>query len=311
MAALQSRADGQPNAAAPASRWCRSNPSSPPLRRRHSCRGSRSWARGPPTTSPALSTATASTSRSRRRTINGYVVQPGERFDFLTAIGDITSPPYVEGGVLIHGQIKEDGAIGGGMCSCSTTLFNAALRAGLQIDARGNHSIYISRYPVGLDATVWMSGGSRRTMAFTNDTGYPILIKGINERGKVTFELYGIDDGRTVEIQDPRVENIVEAGAWYRVHRRSGARRQEASAGRLRLVRLMGDAHRPRRAGQRDPRGHVRFALQEARRDHAGRPLLRRSARGHSHPTRGLPPGRRPATAATRRARRELTRPSS
>jgi len=148
-------------------------------------------------------------------TINGYVVQPGERFDFLTAIGEITSPPYVEGGVLIHGQIKEDGAIGGGMCSCSTTLFNAALRAGLEIDARGNHSIYISRYPVGLDATVWMSGGSRRTMAFTNDTGYPILIKGINERGVVTFELYGIDDGRTVEIQDPRVENIVKAGAWF------------------------------------------------------------------------------------------------
>ena len=149
------------------------------------------------------------------RTIDGYIVQPGERFDFLNAIGPITSPPYVEGGVLIHGQIREDGAIGGGMCSCSTTLFNAALRAGLQIDARGNHSIYISRYPVGLDATVWMSGGSRRTMAFTNDTGYPVLIKGINERTKVTFELYGINDGRTVEIQDPRVEDVVKGGAWY------------------------------------------------------------------------------------------------
>ncbi len=149
------------------------------------------------------------------RTIDGYVVQPGEQFDFLTAIGPITSPPYVEGGVLIHGQIREDGAIGGGMCSCSTTLFNAALRAGLQIDARGNHSIYISRYPVGLDATVWMSGGSRRTMAFTNDTGYPVLIKGINERTKVTFELYGINDGRTIELQEPRVENIIKGGAWY------------------------------------------------------------------------------------------------
>ncbi len=165
-------------------------------------------------------------------TIDGYVVQPGEKFDFLTAIGPITSPPYQEGGVLIHGQIKEDGAIGGGMCSCSTTLFNAAMRAGLQIDARGNHSIYISRYPVGLDATVWMSGGSRRTMAFTNDTGYPVLIKGINERGKVIFELYGIDDGRTVELQEPRVENIVKAGLWleYSDKLAPGERRKEQDA---------------------------------------------------------------------------------
>ena len=148
------------------------------------------------------------------RTVDGMVVQPGEQFDFLTAIGDVTSPPYVEGGVLIHGQIKEDGAIGGGMCSCSTTLFNAVMRAGLQIDQRTNHSIYISRYPVGLDATVWESGGSRRTMAFTNDTGYPVLIQGINGRGKVTFEVYGINDGRSVQLSDPVVENLRKAETW-------------------------------------------------------------------------------------------------
>jgi hypothetical protein len=59
-----------------------------------------------------------------------------------------------------------------------------------------------------------MSGGSRRTMAFTNDTGYPVLIKGINERGRVIFELYGIDDGRTVELREARVENIVKGGTW-------------------------------------------------------------------------------------------------
>lgn len=144
--------------------------------------------------------------------VDGQVVQPGEQFDYLTGIGEVTSPPYVEGGVLIHGQIREDGAIGGGMCSSSTTLFNAAMRAGFQIDARGNHSIYISRYPVGLDATVWESGGQRRTMAFTNDTGYPVLIKGINERGAVTFEVWGIDDGRTVQLSEPRIENVVEGG---------------------------------------------------------------------------------------------------
>jgi vancomycin resistance protein YoaR len=166
------------------------------------------------------------------RIIDGVVVNPGEQFDFLTAIGPITSPPYESGGVLIHGQIREDGAIGGGMCSTSTTLFNAAMRAGLKIDARGNHSIYISRYPVGLDATVWMSGSTRRTMAFTNDTAYPVLIKGINDRAKVTFEVYGVDDGRTVQLSDARVENVIEAGAWleYSDELAAGERRKKQDA---------------------------------------------------------------------------------
>ena len=146
--------------------------------------------------------------------IDGYVVQPGEKFDYLTAIGPVTSPPYVEGGVLIRGQIRPDGAIGGGMCSSSTTLFNAVMRAGFEINARGNHSIYIDRYPVGLDATVWEYGGSRRTISFTNDSDYPVLIKGINRPNRVIFEVWGIDDGRTVELSEPRIENIVKADAW-------------------------------------------------------------------------------------------------
>ncbi len=146
--------------------------------------------------------------------INSYVVEPGAQFDFLTAIGPITNPPYEQGACLLHGQIAEECAIGGGMCSCSTTLFNAAMRAGLQVDSRHNHSIYISRYPVGLDATVWEAGNRRLTMAFTNDTAYPVLIKGINTRGKVTFELYGVDDGRTVQLSDPTITNII-AGQVY------------------------------------------------------------------------------------------------
>jgi PKD repeat protein len=77
-----------------------------------------------------------------------------------------------------------------------------------------------------------MSGGSRRTMAFTNDTEYPVLIKGINERTRVTFELYGINDGRTVELQDPRVENVVKGGAWFEFSDKlaPGVKRKEQDA---------------------------------------------------------------------------------
>ena len=64
------------------------------------------------------------------------------------------------------------------MCSSSTTLFNAAMRAGLQMGARSNHKYYIPRYPLGLDATVSkMAGGGGQTMSFTNDMKHPIVIR--------------------------------------------------------------------------------------------------------------------------------------
>ncbi len=145
------------------------------------------------------------------RIIDGYVVEPGALFDYLSVIGPITSPPYTEGAAIVHGHTVMDGVLGGGMCSSSTTIFNAALRAGLDMRARGNHFYYISRYPLGLDATVWISSARRLTMSFVNDTGYPILIRGVNETGKVTFQVFGVDDGRTVEFSEPRVENPTAA----------------------------------------------------------------------------------------------------
>ncbi len=148
--------------------------------------------------------------------INGYVVEPGQKFDFLGVIGPITSPPYAAGAAIIHKHTVEDGVLGGGMCSCSTTLFNAAMRSGLDMRARRNHSYYITRYPVGLDATVWIaSAHSRQTMSFVNDLQYPVLIKGINRPGEVTFELYGVPDGRTVELSDPVIENAKKAQEYY------------------------------------------------------------------------------------------------
>ena len=150
------------------------------------------------------------------RIIDGYVVDPGQTFDYLKVIGPITSPPFTAGAAIIHGHTVEEGVLGGGMCSSSTTVFNAAMRAGLDIKARRNHTYYISRYPVGLDATVWVAGPhSQQTMSFVNDLQYPILIKGINEPNKVTFEIYGVPDGRTVQLSDPVIENPQTANTYY------------------------------------------------------------------------------------------------
>jgi vancomycin resistance protein YoaR len=146
--------------------------------------------------------------------INGYVLEPGATFDFWDAIGEVTREKgYKDGGAIINGKTEPQGALAGGICSCSTTLFNAALKAGMKMDARRNHYYYISRYPLGLDATVFISAsGSKQTMSFTNDTQYPVLIRGINtrvgNRGYVEFVLYSVPTGRTVHIADAIVKNV-------------------------------------------------------------------------------------------------------
>lgn len=140
--------------------------------------------------------------------INGTVVEPGAEFDFIDTAGPFTRRNgYSDGAAIENGHTKPDGVVGGGLCSASTTLFNAALRAGFQIDERHNHSFYISRYPVGLDATIWENGATRKSMRFTNDSPYPILIRGMYSRGRVTFEIWGVPDGRTVDFSKPRIEH--------------------------------------------------------------------------------------------------------
>ena len=102
--------------------------------------------------------------------INGTVLKPGQRFDWWNAIWPVTpARGFGPGGIIRSDHTDPTGALGGGMCSSSTTLFNAAMRAGLDMGARYNHRYYISRYPLGLDATVLIVGGSRQTMSFRND----------------------------------------------------------------------------------------------------------------------------------------------
>ena len=149
--------------------------------------------------------------------INGTVLRPGERFEWFRAVGPITRARGFGLGGVINGAVTEPtGASGGGMCSRSTTLFNAALRAGLQMGARTNHSYYINRYPRGLDATVTIKGGSTTTMTFTNDMDHPILIRGFKVvgsggRGWVRYEIWGVPDGRKVSIGKPVVANVLKA----------------------------------------------------------------------------------------------------
>jgi vancomycin resistance protein YoaR len=146
------------------------------------------------------------------RIISGTVVPAGSWFSFWDTVGIPTEAQgYGPGGFIKNGH-STIGALAGGICSCSTTLFNAAIRAGLQFGIRFNHYYYIPRYPLGLDATVSMySWTVRQDMTFKNDTKYPILIRSLNSYGVVRFDIYGVPDGRKVTFSKPIVKNVVKA----------------------------------------------------------------------------------------------------
>jgi vancomycin resistance protein YoaR len=142
--------------------------------------------------------------------INGTVVAPGAVFNFWKTVGEVSlAKGYKLGGAIINGHSVEGKTIGGGICSTSTTLFNAAMRAGLDTGARANHYYYITRYPLGLDATVWEDGSAVQNMTFTNNTPYPILIRAYAVPGLVRFTLYSVPTGRTVSISRPIVKNFI------------------------------------------------------------------------------------------------------
>jgi vancomycin resistance protein YoaR len=151
------------------------------------------------------------------RIIDGTVLRPGQRFEWWSAIGPVTpARGFGPGGFIAGDHTEPTGALGGGMCSSSTTLFNAALRAGLQMGARSNHRYYITRYPLGLDATVSKSaGGGGQTMSFTNDMKNPIVIRSFRYRasgkGWVRYEIWGIPDGRKVSLSRASVANLRKA----------------------------------------------------------------------------------------------------
>jgi len=134
-----------------------------------------------------------------------YGPAPGEEFSAVNAIGEVTKEAGFVEEYVIYGN-KTQKEIGGGLCQLATTLFRLALDTGLQITERMNHRYVISYYGAGLDATIY---GPHPDLRFVNDTGNYLLLQGVAQNNKVTFEFYGVKDGRLVEISKPVLYNWV------------------------------------------------------------------------------------------------------
>lgn len=130
--------------------------------------------------------------------VNGSLLKPGEEFSTLKKLGTIDGTT----GYLPELVIKNNQTIpeyGGGLCQVSTTLFRVALNAGLKITERYNHSYRVSYYepPIGMDATIYDPAPDFK---FVNNYGSHLLIQGYIKGSKITFEIYGTKDSRTVSI---------------------------------------------------------------------------------------------------------------
>jgi vancomycin resistance protein YoaR len=126
--------------------------------------------------------------------VDGTVVEPGETFSLNAAMGPRTANRGFDFAPVITADNVLRQGVGGGVCQYATTLFNAVFFAGLPVVEREAHSLYISHYPIGRDATV--SWGSV-DFKFRNDTGKSIMIRSWIGGGALTVALVG-KTGRTV-----------------------------------------------------------------------------------------------------------------
>ncbi len=142
--------------------------------------------------------------------LNGELIAPGEEFSFNGAIGEITADAgFVEAGVIAAETIGRD--VGGGICQVSTTTFRAALLAGMPMTEWWPHSMRLKGYErdgwtAGFDASILQAGSDPALWGdfrFRNDTDGYMLVQAWNDYPRNYVEIYGNDDGRTVEIGDP------------------------------------------------------------------------------------------------------------
>jgi vancomycin resistance protein YoaR len=147
--------------------------------------------------------------------INGYVLQPGDQFSFNSVVGQRTEEngffPAIEYAYGEHVM-----GIGGGVCQASTTLYQAAVCAGLQIVKRQPHSDAVSYTEYGKDATVYWVGKRKIDLVFRNSSEDPIyMVASVlqdpsNKRRLIAkVMMYGADMGDVrYEIETKTVQEI-------------------------------------------------------------------------------------------------------
>ena len=141
------------------------------------------------------------------RLLNGITVCQGETM----SVNSFLEPWTVDngwhpGGTYVNGKVEN--SLGGGICQVSSTLYNAALVAEVEVAARFNHSMSVGYVPLSMDAAL---AGTWKDLKLRNQSDTPIYIEGIYTPGKITFNIYGQEtrpENRKVEYVSETLSTI-------------------------------------------------------------------------------------------------------
>ena len=141
--------------------------------------------------------------------INGTILKPGQIFSTNEVLGKRTrkngwkTATAYEGGEHVQQP-------GGGVCQLSSTLYNAALYADMEIKERRNHSMPVSYVEKGRDATI-NSVGNIIDFKFRNNTSGDVIIIAYTDGNTLHMEIYGIpfetDEYDRIEIRTKKISS--------------------------------------------------------------------------------------------------------
>lgn len=128
--------------------------------------------------------------------VNGTVILPGEKFSFNTIVGSRTiEAGFKEGTAYVGGKVVPD--VGGGVCQVSSTIYNTALLANMQIVERSNHMFTTGYVAASRDATVYYGS---LDFVFKNSRKYPIKMVASANGGVCKVSIYGIKEEKEYEV---------------------------------------------------------------------------------------------------------------
>jgi vancomycin resistance protein YoaR len=175
-------------------------------------------------------TATSDKTQSRvnnlntaSRAISGTFLAPGEVFSMNDTVSGLN---YEEGHVIVDNATSN--ALGGGLCQVTSTLYNAALYAGLSIVERHPHATQLPYIRPGMDATVWFGdqyGNGELDMKFKNTTdGYILLQEYVSNDNYIYAEVYGVPNDVDVRMSSEPVYMGYDSSEWttYYTRREDG-----------------------------------------------------------------------------------------
>ena len=147
--------------------------------------------------------------------LDGTIIPAGGTFSLNDALG----PRTLDRGFVLAPQIaagRLEDAVGGGVSQVSTTIYNAAFFAGLELVAHTPHQFYISRYPEGREATLSIGGPE---LIFVNDWDAAILVSAQAGSNGITIRFFSSKLGRRVETETGPRRDIVQPRVRETVNR--------------------------------------------------------------------------------------------